>query len=286
MTTIPLENALGGPVYLVERSGSTMDEGRALAAAGAADGTVVVADVQIAGRGRIAGRTWTAEAGMGLLCTTILRYPSIAALPRALTLRVGLAVALALEDVAPSLRGRVLVKWPNDILVAGAATGMVTGAATGTVTGTVTSAAEGTAPSRARKICGVLCEGDGKAVFVGVGINLSQASFPVELEAKATSLVREAGTSVAREDLLRAFLVRLAALRDDRSAAGASWRQSLESRLFRRGEMVRFEAGAADSGDLVEGVLAGIGEGGELMLLVEGETAPRAFVAGELKVYG
>ena len=244
-----------------------MDEARRLAAAGAPHGTVVVADVQEAGRGRVAGRVWADEAGKSLLCTTLLRFPSLAAMPRGLTLRAGLAAARAVEDAAPALAGRVLVKWPNDLLV-------------------VNDLSDAAGSSRARKLCGILCESDGKNVFVGVGINVGQTGFPEKLAAKATSIAMESGAEPNHPDRFTVLVRLLARLKEALSPAeDGRWKAEVEARLFLRGRRVRFMDGAADSGKTVEGVLSGIGDGGELLIKEDGQDGSCAFVAGELLVY-
>jgi BirA family biotin operon repressor/biotin-[acetyl-CoA-carboxylase] ligase len=93
---------------------STMDEAHRLAHAGAPAGTVVVADRQQQGRGR-GGRAWSSAAGAGVWMT-LLERPVDAAALGVLSLRLGLALAAALDPYAP---GPVQVKWPNDLLVAG-----------------------------------------------------------------------------------------------------------------------------------------------------------------------
>jgi len=113
-----------------------------LARAGAPEGTVVVADHQTAGRGRL-GRTWEAPPGSGLLVSVLLR-PSLAPQRRWL---VTAAVALAAADACQAAAGgpRPAIKWPNDLLV------------------------------EDRKVAGILAESDAGAVVVGVGINVTWA---------------------------------------------------------------------------------------------------------------
>ena len=91
---------------------STMDEAHQLAAVGAPAGTMVVAESQTRGRGR-EGRRWLSRPGAGLWVTMIER-PSDAEAVAALSLRVGLALAPALE---PWSDGAVALKWPNDLFV-------------------------------------------------------------------------------------------------------------------------------------------------------------------------
>ncbi|GAB1483004.1 hypothetical protein MASR2M78_18200 [Treponema sp.] len=64
------------------------------------------------------------------------------------------------------------------------------------------------------------------------------------------------------------------------------WRVLLEERLYMRGRRVRFENGQAGSNLIVNGVLKGLGKDGELLIRADGETEPRAYVNGELLVYG
>ncbi|MDR0670266.1 MAG: biotin--[acetyl-CoA-carboxylase] ligase [Treponema sp.] len=278
MRTIPVANAFEGPVYFEMTVSSTMDLSRRLADAGAPHGTVVCADFQEAGRGRTGGRPWLGDAGDNLFFTLLLRYGSFASIPAVLTLRTGLAVSRAVEDLAPPLAGRVRIKWPNDVLIL--------------------------LPGGGRKIAGILSETDGGAVFIGVGVNLRQREFPPELRNKATSLtlsLRELGLEqtgapdtgrpdTARDPrfaLLELILKRLHAEidapgQDAARAPDRAWRERLEERLYMRGERVRFIAGGADSGRAVEGTLGGIGPGGELLIRCPDDGVERAFITGEL----
>jgi BirA family biotin operon repressor/biotin-[acetyl-CoA-carboxylase] ligase len=112
-----------------------LDEARA----GAPDGTVVVAAYQTAGRGRL-GRVWQSPPGASLLVSILLRPVNLPSSRRHLvTAAVGLAAASACDDVAGF---RPALKWPNDLVVDGG------------------------------KLAGILAEVDGKAVVVGLGLNL------------------------------------------------------------------------------------------------------------------
>jgi BirA family biotin operon repressor/biotin-[acetyl-CoA-carboxylase] ligase len=93
---------------------STLDVAHALAEEGAPAGTLVIADAQTAGRGRL-GRSWRSEAGAGIWLTLIERPSDPSALD-VLSLRVGLALAPALESFAAET---VRLKWPNDLYVNG-----------------------------------------------------------------------------------------------------------------------------------------------------------------------
>jgi BirA family biotin operon repressor/biotin-[acetyl-CoA-carboxylase] ligase len=165
-------------VVRLERVDSTQASAFALAAAGAEDRTVVVADYQAAGRGR-RGRTWEAAAGQSLLSTIVVR-PRLAPVQwPAYSLATAVAVAEALARTA-ALAARL--KWPNDLLIGG------------------------------RKIAGILLEsrivGDTATavIAIGVGVNLAQRAFPAGLAARATSVAIEAGRVVERDALLSTLL--------------------------------------------------------------------------------
>jgi BirA family transcriptional regulator, biotin operon repressor / biotin---[acetyl-CoA-carboxylase] ligase len=97
-------------VVVLPTTPSTMDEAHALAARGAAAGTIVLADAQTAGRGR-AGRRWASEPGLGIWLSLIERPRDARALD-VLSLRLGLFAARELDRFAGT---RLRLKWPNDI---------------------------------------------------------------------------------------------------------------------------------------------------------------------------
>jgi BirA family transcriptional regulator, biotin operon repressor / biotin---[acetyl-CoA-carboxylase] ligase len=99
-------------VVTFDTVGSTLDVAHALAEAGAAAGTLVLADAQSAGRGRH-GRSWQSEPGAGIWLTLVERPSDPVALD-VLSLRVGLALAPVLDAFAES---PVRLKWPNDLYV-------------------------------------------------------------------------------------------------------------------------------------------------------------------------
>lgn len=254
MQRLSIIHPLDAPVYYREIVGSTMDESRQLAEQGAPHGTVLLADFQSAGRGR-GGRPWQAEPGQNLFFTVLLRYPDYAAIPPALTLRTGLAVALAIADFAPALAAMLRVKWPNDIMLG------------------------------SKKAVGIITEADGTNVYIGVGVNVAQSSFPPDIARKATSIALALGNpepAIDRFSLLEAILGRL--FQEIAEPAG-NWRERLSALLYMRGEQVRFLAGAADAGAEVFGQIAGLGRNGELLILPDGASQPLPFITGELDVY-
>ena len=254
MQKLSIIHPLDAPVYYCEMVGSTMDESRQLAEQGAPHGTVLLADFQSAGRGR-GGRLWQAESGQNLFFTVLLRYPDYVAIPLALTLRTGLAVALAIVDFTPTLAPMLRVKWPNDIMLG------------------------------SKKAVGIITEADGTNVYIGVGVNVAQSSFPPPLAGKATSIALALGnpeSAIDRFSLLEAILGRL--FQEITEPAG-NWYERLSALLYMRGERIRFLAGAADAGVEVFGQIAGLGRNGELLILPDGASEPLPFITGELDVY-
>lgn len=153
------------------------------AQSGAAHGSVWVADEQTAGRGR-SDHKWHSPAGDGLYLSVLLR-PRLA-LADALWLSLATALAVqaaiaAVTNTAPDVR------WPNDLLIGNKKCG-------GILVETSAVASQPDAPVMVRY------------AVVGLGINVNQQSFPVELQAFATSLLRESGKRWAREPILVEFL--------------------------------------------------------------------------------
>ena len=251
---LDLKNPFNAPIYHEETVSSTMETARVLAGQNEVHGTVIIADFQEAGKGRT-GRSWATERGKNLMFTILLRYQD--SIPEALSLRTGLAVSLALVDLIPGLSGSVQVKWPNDIMIG------------------------------SRKAAGILCEGDGKNVYIGVGVNVAQREFPEDFRSKAISIIQAfpgLGEN-ARFMLLEKILLRLYDEIEAQGPMNGFWQARLVSRLYKRGEQVSFAPGAADSNYTIEGILSGIGPGGELLILPRGQEKEQAFVTGELRVY-
>jgi BirA family biotin operon repressor/biotin-[acetyl-CoA-carboxylase] ligase len=251
MTKLDIHNPFNAPVYHEETVTSTMNVSRQLLFSGKGHGTVITADFQEAGRGRIKDRTWEMDRGKSLPFTVLLCYPQFENIPAALALRAGLSVALAIEDFEPSLQGKVFVKWPNDIMIGD------------------------------KKTSGILCEAEQGNVFLGIGVNVAQKEFPVHLKKKATSIALAANNEKGgRFCLLEKILQQL--FIEFETKIGENWKERLEKRLYKKGESVIFIDGIAGSGRRVTGCLAGIGNTGELLIVPQGETQVRSFITGEL----
>jgi BirA family biotin operon repressor/biotin-[acetyl-CoA-carboxylase] ligase len=156
---------------------STMDAARELAKRGAGEGTIVIAEAQTRGRGRLR-REWLSPEG-GIYFTLVLRPKVSPAYAPRINLMVSVAVAATITKLC-GLKARV--KWPNDVLIEG------------------------------RKVCGILAEMDAELdavnfVNVGIGIN-ANVSIP-QFEKTATSLKDQLGRSIPRKELLRTLLAEI-----------------------------------------------------------------------------
>ena len=223
-------NVIGREVYCFRETKSTQTVAHELAQGGAEEGTVVLAEEQTAGKGRM-GRSWFSPPGEGIWTSVILR-PAIA--PSQMG-RVLLACAVAVaEAIRKETELPALIKWPNDLLI------------------------------RERKAGGILTEmtaevGLVKFVVVGIGINVNvdREKFPEELRKRATSLKEEMGKEVSRlhlfQEILRTLEEYCLLLKDRQFEKVANrWRElstTLERqiRIFFQGEIIEGQATDIDS---------------------------------------
>jgi BirA family biotin operon repressor/biotin-[acetyl-CoA-carboxylase] ligase len=236
---------LGKPVHLLAETGSTNDDAKAGAREGAPHGALWLAETQSRGRGR-QGRTWISPPGENLLFSVLLRIACAPARVPSLSLVCGLAVrdavAKALGDDA-----RVLVKWPNDVVVRGR-------------------------DGSVRKIAGILVEsalagGKVEHIVVGIGLNVHTRDFPAELEAIATSVVREgAGGREGPKLPDRAEILAdvLAALDHDLEHVAQRGLGLVHGRLTAHDALAGSEVESDDGG--VSGVACGIDPDGRLLV--------------------
>ena len=173
---------------------STMEVAKREAQQGAAEGTIIIADEQTAGKGRLK-RLWLSPRGS--IALSVILYPDMAYLP-SLVMLASLAVVHSIEAVT-GLKAQV--KWPNDVLING------------------------------KKVCGILVEGevrrnivDYTILGIGVNVNLRLADFP-EILPIATSLSDEWGREVSRLELVRRLLVEIERLYLALPAGGSIYEQ-------------------------------------------------------------
>ena len=233
----------GRNLICLARIGSTNAVAKELARDGAPEGTVVVADEQTAGRGRL-GRRWLAPPGTCLLCSVLFRPQLPLAQVHHLTMVCALAAADAIEVVGGLKAG---LKWPNDLVIPCSTTEM---------------------PSpHWRKLAGLLTETgvagerlDFAIVGLGINVNVPPEMLP-SLAADATSVSAEIGRPVDRAELLGAMMAEVET-RYERLRAGASPYDEWAARLLTLGQVVQ---ATTPTGELT-GVAESVDEAGALLL--------------------
>lgn len=235
---------------------STNSRATDLAEQGAPHGTIVGADEQTRGRGRL-GRTWVSPPGVNLYVSLLVRPPLPPALAPPLTAVTAIALAQAVDEAASVRSG---LKWPNDLYLGG------------------------------KKAAGILAEMSSdldrlRHVVVGVGLNVNggPASFPEEIREKATSLLIETGRAHPRAAILARFLDAFAEayrafLRDGLACLLPEW----ERRDVLSGKRVRLRFRGED----VPGTAFGMDATGALRFVREGTGREERVVSGEILDFG
>ena len=213
---------------------STNLEAARRATEGAPEGLCVVAAEQTSGRGRL-GRQWLSPKGAGLYFSVVLR-PTI---PQSSWPLLTLMAAVAVHDaLLESYELQTDIKWPNDI-VAGD-----------------------------KKLCGILAEtvdtAGGSAVVMGIGINLTEHSFPSELQSVATSIRGISGASVDYELVLQTLIKNLATQygKLQTNPAGSLTKDWCARSSYCRGKRIR----VTDGNETFEGVTKGLETDGGLIV--------------------
>ncbi len=184
MNEIYMHNPFGAPVFYMEETASTNADAKMLAAQGASHGTVILADRQTAGRGRL-GKSFHSPEG-GLYLSIILRN----AIPPSDLMAVTACTASAVFEALADFGIQPKIKWVNDLFL------------------------------NNRKICGILCEGgfdplsgDLDYLIIGIGLNLHpHAHLPEELVPIITDIQSETGIALDRNPIASAILTHLQGL--------------------------------------------------------------------------
>ncbi len=248
---------LGKPLHFFETIDSTNTYAAQLAEGGAAEGTVVIADAQTGGRGRL-GRSWVSPAGVNLYCSVLLR-PHIAP---GLAPQINLVAAVAVADTIAGLSGlSPTIKWPNDVLLKG------------------------------KKVCGILAEmqtsGERlQAIILGIGVNLNAELevFPEELREKASSLLLLTGTPVERATFTARLLTHLEQsyllwLQKGLPALRATWERYA-------GALIGQQIAVAAQGEAINGTIVGLDTDGALLVREQTTETLRRVLTGEVSVIG
>ena len=215
--------------------GSTNEEAKRLAASGAAQGTIIWAREQTAGRGR-QGRRWSSPRG-NLYFSLILRPDR----PMAEAVQISIVAAVAVGEALEALGGSaaVCLKWPNDVLINGS------------------------------KVCGILLESAASGaksvdwLILGIGVNVG--NFPLGTEFPATSLRAESHKPITVEETLESAMNAFSRWFEVWRAKGfAPVRKAWLARAWKRGKAIQ----ARVDGELVDGRFHDLDETGALILQV------------------
>lgn len=239
-------------IIIYEELTSTNDKLKELAQNGAESGTVIRAEMQTGGRGRM-GRSWVSKRGEGLYLSILLKPRKKIKSASQLSLVAGLGVCTTAEHF---LQNGVNIKWPNDVLCNG------------------------------RKLSGILTEtvirGDNADYFItGIGININNTAFPTEIENKATSFYMESGKNVKIESLTTKLIDELDILYEGFFNGDFSYLSEYKKRCVNINNPVKL----IYDGTEINGVATDINDLGELRV----ETQTGKFInvnSGEVSVRG
>lgn len=245
-------SSVGREVHAFQQVNSTNDVAYEMALHGAPEGTVVVAESQTRGRGRLS-RSWVSPFGKNLYLSLILRPSMPAAVAPVMTYAGALATAEAIEKTY-SLH--VELKWPNDVLVGG------------------------------KKLAGLLNEVKAETdrldfIVLGFGVNLNMdpETLPPDLWGKATSVMREVGHRVSRIEFARSLLETIEGWYETFLVHGpARIIEKWESMASLRGRFLEVRS----FGRVWRGVAEGLDQDGALVLRSREGEAMR-IVAGDLR---
>jgi len=225
-----------GVIEIYEQIASINIKAKELALRGAREGTLVLAESQTAGRGRL-GRSWHSPSGVNIYLSLILRPEFSHAKAPLLTLAAGLAGLKAIDCVTGQTPA---IKWPNDLLL------------------------------QNRKIAGILAEMDIKdsrvsyiVLGIGINVNLSEQDLPADLITRAGSLFIATGQKWNRVEILTAFLYELekyyqALCQEHYEEILTPYRQACQTLRSR----VRF----VQQGKIIEGRAIDVGQSGNLIV--------------------
>lgn len=229
---------VGWKIYYYSETGSTNDEAFNLGIAGAPEGTVVVADSQLKGRGRFQ-RSWHSPAGTNIYTSVILRPSLKISESSRIPVMAGVAVGDVLDRYCP---GSISLKWPNDILV------------------------------NEKKVSGILSQAkitakriDFIVLGIGINVNMKKELFPEDIRDTATSLALEAGREIARQDVLISLYENLEKWYKQLTLNGFG---SVKSRWLRMTSMIGRNVQVVFKDEIIEGKATDMDDNGSLILMV------------------
>jgi BirA family biotin operon repressor/biotin-[acetyl-CoA-carboxylase] ligase len=248
------DRLIGKEILFFLEIDSTNREARDRAKGGAGEGTVILADSQSRGKGRL-GRSWESSPGANLHLSIILKPPICPSDAPQITLLAGVAAARALSGVSGL---KCLIKWPNDILL------------------------------RGKKLAGILAEMEGEGsrvgfIILGIGVNVNwrREDFPADLGVTATSLRAESGKEISRGAAAAGLF------RELEKEYTAFIREGFSARLREEWDRLSWINGKEVTLSLPEGEISGRALGLDTdgaLLLLDGKGKTRRFIAGDVSL--
>ncbi len=234
--------SFGFDIYSFDRVGSTNNLAHKYAERGEAEGTVIIADRQTAGKGRL-GRSWHSPARTGAYMSVILRPEIAPAYAPGISLIAAVSVAETLKKL---YKVKSAIKWPNDVLING------------------------------KKVAGVLTELAAEldrvrhvVAGIGININMTEDDFPPELRDRATSVRLAAGKEINRVELVRGVLTNFETRYHKFCEAGIGGQiKTIRSYSSILGKQITF----SHLGRQVKATARDIDETGQLVVDLNGET--------------
>jgi len=228
---------IGHRLHYYEDIGSTNDEAFRLGEEGAPEGTVLIAESQSSGKGRMQ-RVWYSPPGANIYTSMILRPPTGTMQVTQVPIAAGVA---ATETINEFCSGKASIKWPNDVLIGG------------------------------KKVCGILAQMkmSGKTVDfivvgIGINVNLAREQFPHDIQEIATSLAIEAGREISRPDLIIRLYENMAKWYRELTRNGFA---GVRERWLNLSEMIGKTVSVMFQNEAVSGKAVGLDEDGSLILL-------------------
>jgi BirA family biotin operon repressor/biotin-[acetyl-CoA-carboxylase] ligase len=245
---------IGQNLTFLEQVDSTNLYAKKIAEGSFAEGTVIIADEQLQGKGRM-GRSWTSPKGKGIWMTIMLKPKICPADAAKITLITACAVCQAIEDICGIYPK---IKWPNDIVLNG------------------------------KKLCGILTEMSAEMdeinyliVGIGINVNLELEDFPEELKAIATSIKIEKGDSIKRKELAAAIINKFESYYKVFIKTGSI--KDFINEYKKKSAILDKEVRVISSNQEVQGIVVDISEEGQLTLKLE-DGSIKQLISGEVSV--
>jgi BirA family biotin operon repressor/biotin-[acetyl-CoA-carboxylase] ligase len=228
---------IGHQVYFFSEIDSTNNEAHRLGVDGAPEGTVVIADSQTKGKGRLQ-RAWHSPAGMNIYTSIILRPDLKPDHAPQISILAGVSVAEIMDNFCP---GMVNLKWPNDVLLQG------------------------------KKVCGILAQMKTSAnrvdfiiLGIGINVNIDYNQLSQDIKNTATSLTIETGRKISRQELIIGLYENLAKWYKKLMEGGFG---AVKEKWLSMAPMIGQRVQIMSENEVISGKALGIDEQGALLLL-------------------